>query len=495
LASSGVTLASALAPRAPGKPPGGGTVGTRETVANMGEDHPTLVAYRTAIGKMKGLPDTDPLSWTYQANMHGVPNNPGMVADWNWCIHGSWWFLPWHRGYLYFFERIVRKMSRDDTFSLPYWPWEQSGQNVLPAPFRAPTYRGATNHLFDGTRTVANRGGPLRPDSQSSSGSFAIDWENARTTGQFTTPYPELSYGGLKRPKTTLPQKPQSTDHGVMESQAHDLIHDAIAGNMGDPKTAANDPIFWLHHANVDRLWNQWLNGRGHENPTDPDWYDQQFAFYDESGTRVVQSVADILTRAAAAYRYDDERRLIAARVNRGVQAEAPVEQTIVGVASAQPMLKLGATPFTKGLAFDENEKPRLAAALSAPPAVNAEPAAVLLRVEGIRPPADPKVTFDVFLTKAGEKATRKAYVGALSFFGRTPGGDGHGAGEGFTQGFDVTRVVQALRRANRGTLPDLQVSIVPHSTAGLTDGDLAKEKIEVPIGNVTLKLVTTEKK
>jgi hypothetical protein len=151
------------------------------------------------------------------------------------------------------------------------------------------------------------------------------------------------------------------------------------------------------------------------------------------------------------------------------------VEQSIVGVASAQPMLKLGATPFTKSLAFDESAKPRLVTALSARPPVNAEPPAVLLRVEGIRPAASPKVIFDVFLTKAGDKPSRKAYVGAISFFGRTPGSHDHDidAGEGFTQGFDVTRGVQALRQANKGTLPDLQVWIVPHSTAGLSDADL----------------------
>ena len=99
LATAGIAAAGAFASRAFGQT---GTV-TRESVAGMTEDHPTLAAYRTAIAKMQALPATDPMSWTYQANMHGVMNNPGMVADWSWCIHGSWWFLPWHRGYLYYF--------------------------------------------------------------------------------------------------------------------------------------------------------------------------------------------------------------------------------------------------------------------------------------------------------------------------------------------------------------------------------------------------------
>lgn len=42
---------------------------------------------------------------------------------------------------------------------------------------------------------------------------------------------------------------------------------------MGDPVTAALDPIFWLHHANIDRLWEVWLGDNAeHVNPTDAKW-------------------------------------------------------------------------------------------------------------------------------------------------------------------------------------------------------------------------------
>ena len=58
-----------------------------------------------------------------------------------------------------------------------------------------------------------------------------------------------------------------------------------------------------------------------------------------------------------------------------------------------------------------------------------------------------------------------------------------------------MTKVVQKIRRANKGTLPELDVSIVPHSTAGLSDEELAKLMIDVPISNITLKLVTPEPK
>ncbi len=64
---------------------------------------------------------------------------------------------------------------------------------------------------------------------------------------------------------------------------------------MGKADTAARDPIFWLHHANVDRLWNRWLDDRNHTVPADTEWYAQEFPYYDENRQRVVLTVSAIL--------------------------------------------------------------------------------------------------------------------------------------------------------------------------------------------------------
>jgi tyrosinase len=263
---------------------------------------------------------------------------------------------------------------------------------------------------------------------------------------------------------------------------------------MGDPDTAARDPIFWLHHANVDRLWNRWLDDRNHHLPdpvADKDWYDQEFPFYDETGTRVVVNVSRVLELAAKESRYDEERKVFAGALPAAI--EKAMEPKIVSVGAVQPTLKLGTKPFSKTLTLTEDTKPKLMAAL-APRAADTEPPAVLLRVEGIKPPKDVNLTYDVFLMKKGDQPSKRTYVGPISFFGRRGGAHGHGGAEGFTQGFDVTGVVQKLRSANRGKLPELEVSVVPHSTAGLSDEDLAKRTLDIPISNITLKLVTVEK-
>jgi hypothetical protein len=414
-------------------------------------------------------------------------------------MHGNWWFLPWHRGYVYYLEKIVRKMSGNDAFRLPYWSWEKDGQNVLPAPFRDAKYQDKDNPLFDEPRSEANKGEPLRPRTQS--GSFAVDWETALAIETFSTSIAELSYGGIRKPKTMMAAKPVTTrQHGGMESNAHDMLHDTVGGengNMGDPDTAARDPIFWLHHANVDRLWNRWLDIREHHLPDptdDKDWYDQEFPFFDETGTQVVVSVSKILELAAKEAMYDDDRRLFAVAPPPAALEKA-VEPKIVSVGAIAPMLALGTKPFTKPLGISEDTKPKLMAALAAPRA-GAEAPVVLLRVEGIKPPKDAHLTYEVFVTKKGEMPSKKSYVGPISFFGRRGDGDhGHDEGEGFTQGFDVTSMVQKLRSANKGVLPELDVSVIPHSTAGISDEELAKKDIVIPISNITLKLVTVEKK
>ncbi len=460
----------------------------RENVANMEADHPALVSYRMAITAMKKRPAEDPLSWTFQANMHGTVKQN---ESWDWCMHKNWWFLPWHRGYVYYFERIIRKMSDDDGFRLPYWAWEKEGENVLPAPFREPMYVGQANPLYEASRNEhANKGKPLTPEN--SVGTFSTDWEIALNAPAFTLSNAELSFGGVRTDKAAPPKRPMPSHFfGVMENYAHNKIHDAVGGIMDDTKTAAGDPIFWLHHANVDRLWNRWLEIQSHHLPDpdkDKDWYDQTFPFYDENGMKVVVSVKDILDIAKKESRYDDDRIAVvgAPPGNKG----PAMKPNLVALGQAKPGQALGTTPFTKELTLDANAKPNLKAAL-ATPATDAAAPAVLLRIEDIKPQKQPGLIYEVFLLKKGETPSKKSYVGPITFFGHLPG-DGHEDAR-FTQGFDVTKIVRTLQSANKGNLPDFEVSIVPHSTAGLSDAALAKQKISIPISNITLKLVTME--
>jgi len=73
---------------------------------------------------------------------------------------------------------------------------------------------------------------------------------------------------------------------------------------MADFATVGGDPLFYLHHANLDRIWESW-NQLGHTNPTDAKYLNRTFAYGDRSGKRVdlPVSAADRVTQLG--YEYD----------------------------------------------------------------------------------------------------------------------------------------------------------------------------------------------
>jgi hypothetical protein len=123
------------------------------------------------------------------------------------------------------------------------------------------------------------------------------------------------------------------------------------------------------------------FNGREYlpDRDADKDWYDQQFAFYDENGKRVVVSVNDILDLHTHASRYDDDPKRFFALPMRKKEKDVAPEVTSVG--AVQPMLALGTQRLVKTLTLAPESRPKLMAALRTP-----EPS-VLLRIEGIKPP------------------------------------------------------------------------------------------------------------
>lgn len=77
--------------------------------------------------------------------------------------------------------------------------------------------------------------------------------------------------------------------------------------NMGNFYSAARDPIFFAHHANIDRLWSVWktLGGRRQDFQT-PDWLNASFIFYDEKAQAVRVTVRDCLDSKNLGYVYQD---------------------------------------------------------------------------------------------------------------------------------------------------------------------------------------------
>lgn len=238
---------------------------------------------RLAYQKLRELSvrdPSDPRGWAQQANIHcfRCGGNPDQ-AD----VHQSWIFLPWHRAYLYYHERILAELIGDPTFRLPYWDWDVPANRSLPGIYRARLAGGKPNSLFDASRGVNN--GATMPI-----GVILPDNINAMNAQDFPT------FGGT------------ATDGGQLEQTSHGMIHVWTSSprlnpsftDMGCLPTAARDPIFYSHHGNLDRLWAEW-NRRDtthHVNPGDADWLATKFTFFDHK--KVLRSIAigDVLDTA-----------------------------------------------------------------------------------------------------------------------------------------------------------------------------------------------------
>jgi hypothetical protein len=199
------------------------------------------------------------------------PSNPEQYQQ--------WYFLPWHRLMLNEFEGVIREVLHDETFTLPYWNpvTGNDADLVLPAVFRAP---GTT--LYNGTRWPWVNGGE-RIDI------LYRDWLSLDALNEdFYIDSPTGSHGF--NPK--------------LDTNPHFLTHLAVGGDMADFATVGGDPLFYLHHANLDRIWESW-NRLGHTNPIAPEYLNRTFAYGDRSGKRVDLPVSAADRVAQLGYQYD----------------------------------------------------------------------------------------------------------------------------------------------------------------------------------------------
>lgn len=277
-------------------------------------------AYRQGVALMQTRAEDDPTSWLYQANIHGVPASSGddcpasgaAQPAWATCQHGQFFFLSWHRMYLYFFERILRDAVQEATgdpdadFSLPYWDYETSSFAALPEAFRVPA--DASNSLFVAERTAQCNNGSTCVDAATGSATTALslvpicNCPSGDPSCDGCTPnlFPDQTFGGefVSAPVHFFSR------YGELESQPHNVVHMAIGGFFGgwmaNPNCAARDPIFWVHHANIDRLWQVWLNqGGGRVNALDSTtWKDTTFTFFDVGGVERTFTACEILNMA-----------------------------------------------------------------------------------------------------------------------------------------------------------------------------------------------------
>ncbi len=404
-----------------------------------------ITSLRAGVAAMKAKSASDPTSWLYQARMHAVDSGvPATLQDQ--CQHRQFFFFSWHRMFIYYFERILRKASGDPTLNLPYWNYtDVLAQGVLPEAFRLPADSG--NSLYDSTRqAVYNNGAALPAADVSYSAGFNLINFTTTTSGA-------PSFGG--RTVSAPAHFPPGGGTGQIEFSPHNNVHNDIGGDMARGESP-RDPIFWLHHANIDRLWNRWIAlGNGRTNPTtDTVWMSQTFTFFDENGAQVSLTGSQVLnTVAQLGYRYDDQPWWPFA-----IAKQLRVERRIIGtdvLAEVKQVVRL--TKSRQDVAIPL--PPKQVESLAKSREKKFERESLILQLKDVQYDAPVGLTYMLFFNlpegRPNPDHTDPSFIGTLGFFGKTE--HGHGGGEGVTRDLDVTKVVQNLK-----DISVLRLSVVP---------------------------------
>jgi len=276
---------------AQGQPP------RRRSLQGLAWNDPIVETYRDGVAILKGKPANDKAGWAGLASIHG--SNPNAY---HFCPHGNWYFLPWHRAYIAMYERFIRQLTSSNDFALPFWDWTNNPR--MPSVFtRAKLPNGKPNALFvDDT-------------------AFGTTWKR---TWPATKPMPAnivgptvlqaiLNATDYEEFGTSRPKNQNNTNaswvlkrtgvQGVLEATAHNNVHNNIGGWMPSA-SSPRDPIFFMHHCNIDRIWAVW--NLHNDNSPDPLWRDMTFKdnYLNTDGSFWSPKVTDLFEPEKLGYTY-----------------------------------------------------------------------------------------------------------------------------------------------------------------------------------------------
>ena len=238
------------------------------------------------IKGVKALKSSGQYDW--YVNIHGQT----MLHN---TAHQSPVFLPWHRQFLWMYEAALAEVLHDQHYALPYWDW--AADAALPDPKSAAVW---------GTDFMGGDGDPAKNNVvttgpfQSGQWTLAGGGSLVRAFGQNVPTLPTQADVDAVLAVTSYDSFPWNTDSGVSgvagtgpsfrnqlegwinQPQLHNRVHVWVGGSML-PMTSPDDPVFFLHHCNIDRIWAQWqqkypassylpTTGNTGHNLTDPMW-------------------------------------------------------------------------------------------------------------------------------------------------------------------------------------------------------------------------------
>ncbi|HMD98693.1 MAG TPA: tyrosinase family protein [Terriglobia bacterium] len=406
---------------------------------------PVITTYKAAVAAMKALDTSkpsDPRGWQYQANIH-----------FNKCIHRNWLWLPWHRVYLFYFERICRKLTGDNSFALPYWNWNT--HPAVPDPFW-----DTTSPLYDSNRAIT------QTDQADASYIGTSVLQNILNEPNF-----ELFASGPP-PTSDLHAGPDAT--GMLEGTPHNNIHGFVGGDMGAFHSPL-DPVFYTHHNMLDCMWTHWNIDLNNANTNDTSWTNFAITdFVDENGNPVSVTAAITVLYPIFSYQFEPCSLMTAgqgAKKLQGKELEAFLR------AGAPSKLEFGPRFELRQSVTTEVDKPSTSAITVEPGALagalqGGSHTRLVLTVGDVEMPPKRDFFVRIFLNKPDVSGATPIedphYAGSFGFFFDESGMKSQEGAAGMSAapltGFlvDATPTLQKLNQAGSLSSNEVQVSLVP---------------------------------
>jgi tyrosinase len=170
--------------------------------------------------------------------------------------HGYPGFLSWHRAYLLDLERELQDI--DASVTLPYWRFDQAAPKIFDAAFL-----GSSGSSGTVTFTSNN---PIQ--------FWRTDTGDGITRDPLFDPLTDPAL--VLSEADTLDYGPTYAQFAALEGDPHGTAHTSFTGWIQNPATSPKDPLFFLLHCNVDRLWAKWQRVNNRFNQTDTGAYPHQ---------------------------------------------------------------------------------------------------------------------------------------------------------------------------------------------------------------------------
>nr|UEV87802.1 polyphenol oxidase 1 [Gloriosa superba] len=278
--------------------------------------------YERAVAAMKQLPSDHPHNFYRQAQIHCLfctgsydqasSSSPPLILK----IHRSWLFFPFHRMMIYFHERILGKLIGDDTFALPLWQWDSPDGMYIPDMYM----NGSLLHMQRDRHHLPPRVADVSYDKSDERGNQSVIKKDRDQIFSNTACMYQQMVSGARRTELFMGCPLRSGKEGycnapgTIENAPHNTLHTWVGSDlnreredMGAFYSAARDPIFYAHHANIDRLWEVWRKLNGEKSVIhDAEWLESHFYFYDENVRLVSVRVRDVLNITKFGYAYED---------------------------------------------------------------------------------------------------------------------------------------------------------------------------------------------